>query len=144
MFDAKRFRAGDTPWVILFLHPSLLWTLPCRFYAQGAATNATKYENCPRNGGWALEKLFNECLFGIGTKGLRAKVGLPASWPTFAAAEVQVMGKIHPNFILGAWVETPAHRDNVRAMLAAAAREECAVGVHPFHPRIVSEPYCWG
>lgn len=144
MFDAKRYRAGDKPWVILILHPSLLWTIPCRFYARSVATNATQHENGRRHGGYALEKVFTECSLGTGAEGLRAKAGLPASWPTFPDAEVQVMGAIDPAFIMGAWVESPAHRAHAEMTFTAAERGECEVGVHPFYPRIGSPPYSWG
>ena len=77
-------------------------------------------------------------------EGLRAKAALPAHWPTFPDAEVQVMSAIHPAYIMGAWVENQAHRANAETTFAAAGRGECEVGVHPFHPRIGSMPYFWG
>lgn len=54
MFDAKRYRSGNAPWVILTFDPSLLWNYHCLFYRNGASTNATKYEHGKRYGGFAL------------------------------------------------------------------------------------------
>jgi hypothetical protein len=144
MFEAKRYRAGDTPWVILCLHPSLLWNLPCRFYAQGVATKATMYEKGSRYGGWALQKLFDDRSNETATEGFRAKFRLPPNCPTFPDAEVQVMRAIDPAFIIGAWIEGHGHGALAEQKFAAAGRGECEVHVHPFHPRIGSNPYFWG
>lgn len=146
MFEAKRYRAGDKPWAILILHPSLLWNYHCLFFRQGAATNATKCESGKRYGGFALEKLFGDCSLLMDPKetGFRAEYGLPPSWPTFADSEVQVMSPIHPGYIRGAWVETPEQGEFVRAAFNAAGREECEVVVEPFEPRICRKPYYWG
>jgi len=86
MFEAKRHRAGNKPWAILVLHPSLLWNYHCLFFRQGAATNATKYDSGKEYGGFALEKLFGDCSLSMDpTKaGFRAEFGLPSSWPTFS------------------------------------------------------------
>lgn len=144
MFAAKRQAAGEASWIFLFLDPSLLWALPCRFHAQGVATNAVGQEIGAKNGGWALQRLFAESSIGSGGEGLRAKVGLPTSFPTFASAEVQVMNAIHPDYIRGVWGETCEIRDEAEAILDAAGRGECETCIHPFQPRIVSMPYLWG
>lgn len=145
MFEAKRYRAGDKPWAILILRPSILWSHHCLFYRNGAATNATKYENGKRYGGFALEKLFDDCLFRMDAKtGFRAECGLPPSWPTFSDSEVQVMNPIHPSYIMGAWVETPQRGEIVRAAFNTVGRKDCEVVVHSFEPRICCGPYRWG
>lgn len=146
MFAAKRYRAGNKPWVILGLHPSLLWNYHCRFFRRGAPRSATKSEIGKRYGGFALEKLFDDysLLMEPNKTGFRAKYGLLPSWPTFSDSEVQVMGSIHPGFIWGAWVEMPEHGEFARAAFNAAGREECSVEVHPFEPRICGKPYYWG
>lgn len=146
MFEAKRHRAGIASWSILMLHPSILWNYHCLFYRKGAATNATNNESGKRYGGFALEKLFDDCSTGANSTnaGFRAKYGLPSSWPTFPDSEVQVMRLVHPDFITGACVETPDQGDFVRTVSHAAGREDFGLGVGPFEPRICCKPYYWG
>lgn len=146
MFEAKRKRGGNTPWTILVLDPSVLCDHPCRFFRQGAPTSATKYKHGKRNGGYALEKLFEEASFSADPNemGLRAKHDLPQSWPTFSDAEVQVMNPIDPGYICGVLVETSEHEDCVKEVFKSAGRDDCEVKVHPFEPRITSTPYRWG
>jgi hypothetical protein len=149
MFDARRYRAGGMiPFVILVLRPSLLWNYPCRFYGKGVTTNAMKYERGKRNGGYALEKLFEDfpvpMMDNPAGKSFRDEYGLPPSWPTFADSEVQVMNSIDPNVIIGAWVETPEHREFAQAAFNSAGRKECKVVVQSFGPRICRKPYSWG
>lgn len=146
MFEAKRYRAGDNPWAILILHPSILWGHHCLFFRHGAAKNATKYENGKRYGGFALEKLFDDCSLELHPQkiGFRDECGLPPSWPTFSEAEVQVMNPIGPDYIMGAWVETAEWGELVLGAFNDAGREECDVIVEPFQPRICYKDYRWG
>ena len=146
MFEAKRYRAGDKPWAILILHPSLLWYYHCLFFRRGAATSVTQYESGKRYGGFAFEKLFDDCspLMDPKKTGFRAEYSLPPSWPTFSDSEVQVMSPIHPGYIRGVWIETPAHGEFVQAAFVAAKREECKTVIQPFKPRICRAPYYWG
>ncbi|MCT2580914.1 DUF4433 domain-containing protein [Mesorhizobium sp. P16.1] len=146
MFEAKRYRSGDKPWAILILHPNLLWNYHCLFFRKGAATNATKYENGKRYGGYALEKLFDDCslLMDPNKTGFRAEYGLLPSWPTFSDSEVQVMSPIHPGYIRGAWVEKPEHGEFVREVFKAAGREDGGIVIQTFEPRICRKPYYWG
>lgn len=146
MFEGKRYRAGRTPWAILVLQPRVLWDYHCLFFRRSAAKNDSKYENGKRFGGFALDKLFEDCSLEMDpTKtGFRAKHGLPQSWPTFSDSEVQVISPIHPGFIRGVWVETNEQGNFARAAFNAAGREDCQVRVHPFEPRINSKPYYWG
>lgn len=144
MFAAKRHAAGGAAWIFLLLDPSLLWALPCRFHAQGVASTAARQEIGAKNGGWALEKMFAEGLIGSTQEGIRVRAGLPTSWPTFASAEVQVMDAIHPDYIGGVWAENCKVRDHAAAILTDAGRGDCETYVHPFQPRLVSMPYCWG
>lgn len=146
MFKAKRDSSGNSPWAILVLNPSLLWNYPCRFFRNGAPTNATKYDSRKRYGGYALERLFEDCspqMDGRGT-GFRSNYGLLPSWPTFPDAEVQVMSSIHHSFIIGVWVETHEGSEFVRAELNAAGYGPCEVAFHPFDPRVYRKPYSWG
>lgn len=146
MFDAKRYRSGYVPWVILIFDPIILWNYHCLFYRNGAATNASKYEHGKRYGGFALERLFDDCSVTIDERGtgFREVSGLPSGWPTFPDAEVQVMEPIDPDYLLGAWVETPEDHDQVRDVFAASGRDNWDVVVHPFEPRICRKPYFWG
>lgn len=145
MFAAKRDRSENKPWVILALHPSLLWNYDCLFYRNGVTTDATKYEKGKRYGGYALEKLFEDCsISDLTGTGFREEHSLPLGWPTSSDSEVQVMSPIHPDYLLGAWVETPEHREKVREAFDACGRSECEVVVQPFRPRICHKPYSWG
>jgi hypothetical protein len=146
MFEAKRYRSGGASWVILSFDPSILWNHHCLFYRYGAATSATKYEHGKRYGGFALERIFADCSVNLDERGtgFREAHGLPSNWPTFPETEVQVMGSITPDYLLGAWVETPEDQDQVRKVFAAYGRENCDAVVHPFEPRIGRKPYFWG
>lgn len=146
MFDAKRFRSGNASWVILIFEPSILWNYHCLFYRYGAATSATKYEHGKRYGGFALDRIFDDCSVGMDERGsgFREANGLPSGWPTFPEAEVQVMDPIHPDYLMGAWVETAEDHNQVRELLTSFGYEDCDVVVHPFEPRICRKPYYWG
>lgn len=145
MFAAKRDRSGNKPWVVLVFHPSLLWNYPCLFYRNGVTTNATKYENGKRYGGYALEKLFEDCsISDLTGTGFREEHSLPSGWPTSSDSEVQVMSPIHPDYLLGAWVETPEHGEKVREAFDAYGRSKCEVLVQSFEPRLSRKPYSWG
>lgn len=146
MFEAKRYRSGNAPWAILILNPSILWSYHCLFYRQSVASRAADYERGKRYGGYALERLFEDCFLGVGpnTSGLRAQSSLPSSWPTFPDAEVQVMSSVKPEFIAGAVVETHEHGEYVRSAANAAGREDFEIEVHPFAPRLCFKPYFWG
>lgn len=142
MFDGKRNRSCGEPWVILIFAPSLLWELRCHFYRNSAARSATKYWGGERYGGWALEELFED---PAGQQaGFRDEHGLQRSWPTNSDAEVQVMKPIDPSYLIRAWVETDEDRDQVREVLATFGRDDCAVVVRPFEPRICGKQDCWG
>jgi hypothetical protein len=145
MFAAKRYRSGNKPWVILAFHPGLLSNYPCLFYRNGVTTSATRYENGKRYGGYALEKLFEDCsISDLTGTGFREEHSLPSGWPTSSDSEVQVMSPIHPDYLLGAWVETPEHGEQVREAFDAYGRSECEVLVQSFEPRISRKPYSWG
>jgi hypothetical protein len=139
MFTAKRNRSGGKPWVILGFDPKLLWDYKCLFYRNGVPTNATKYENGKRYGGFALERLFDDHLTGF-----REESGLQSSWPTFPDSEVQVMSPVHPSYLLGAWVETPEQGVKISEVFEAFGRSDCRIFVQPFEPRICRKPYIWG
>lgn len=146
MFDAKRYRSGNAPWVILVFDPSLLWNYHCLFYRSGAATNATKYEHGKGYGGYALEQVFADYSVLMDPRGIgfREAHGLPLGWPTFPDAEVQVMNPVHPDFLLGAWVEAPEHYDQVRKAFDTSGRDHCVVVVQPYEPRISGKSHWWG
>lgn len=109
-------------------------------------SSSTRYERGKRYGGFALERLFEDCsvLMDERGTGFRESHSLPLSWPTFPDSEVQVMNSIHPDYLLGAWIETPKYRDRVQEALDAVGRDDCDVVVHPFEPRIRGEQYSWG
>lgn len=145
MFDAKRYRAGNRSWAILILRPELLWRNHCLFFQQGAATNAMKYEQGKRYGGYALERLFEDFPLPADPRiSFRSEYGLPSSWPTSSDAEVQVMEPIDPKYILGAWVETSFDEALVRATFDQAGRTDCDTVAQPFLPRLSCKPYYWG
>lgn len=146
MFEAKRYRSGNAAWVILAFDPSLLSNYHCLFYRNGASTNATKYEQGKRYGGFALERLFDDCSMLMDPRGtgFREAHGLPLGWPTFPDSEVQVMNPVHPDYLLGAWVEAREHGDQVRKAFDAFGHKHCEIVVQPFEPRICQKPYWWG
>ena len=145
MFDAKRHRAGNTPWAVLILQPELLWRNHCLFFRRGAATNASKHERAKRYGGYALEKLFADLPLPANPKvSFRAEFGLPPSWPTHSDAEVQVMAPIDPRHIVGVWVERAEEEAFVRAAFDDAGREDYETIARPFAARLSRKPYYWG
>ncbi|MGH6787935.1 MAG: DarT ssDNA thymidine ADP-ribosyltransferase family protein [Novosphingobium sp.] len=146
MFWAKRNGAQNQPWIILTLHPSLLWQYHCLFFRRGVPTSESQNQSGKRFGGFALEALFDDASFSLDPDepSFRDKHSLPPSWPTFSDAEVQVKSPIAPNYIKAAVVENPDLVDTVREIFRAAGREECEVVVQPFDPRIDGKPFRWG
>ncbi len=96
MFDTKRAKSGHSEWVILGLPAAILWTKNCQFCWRNAAKNEIVHHRGRRDGPWAFNKMF------AGSEETRS--GLDLSEPTDPQAEVQVMGRIEPDFILGAIV----------------------------------------
>lgn len=139
MFDSKRRDARNSPFAILVLHPSVLWDHPSLFYRYSVLSSDTAWERGVRHGGWALQTLFDD-----DGAGLRKTHNLPCNFPTFSESEVQVMSPIHPSYIKGVWVETPAQREELRAVFDSQDRHECVVVDRPFVPRIDGKQYAWG
>jgi hypothetical protein len=146
MFEAKRRTAGGSAWAILVLRSELLWELHCLFYENSVLSNAVKRQNRKRYGGYALDRLFEDCSTGgaRGGTGYRVAHGLLPDCPTWPDSEVQVMEPIHPGYIRGVWIETLDHEAFARKTLDAAGRDECATLVQPFEPRISAGRHRWG
>jgi hypothetical protein len=148
MFDAKRHRSGNAPWVILALNPSLLWELNCHFYAHSVLSRDTKYERGigRRNSGYAFESLFHDHRISVdgGKPWYRETAGLPPSFPTHPDSEVQVFDPIHPKYLQGAWVETTQDEAEVLRVLETFGINDFEVWVEPFKPRHKYQQIEWG
>lgn len=82
----------NSNWVVLLLHPRILWEKDCLFYPINAASgsvNCLPIENF--NNSLALENMF------IGER----NENMPLHDPTDVQAEVMVQGPIEPHYIMG-------------------------------------------
>jgi hypothetical protein len=100
MFGTKRAKSGHSEWVVLALCASILWTKNCQFCWRNAAMNEITRHRGRRDGPWAFNKMFE------GSEEERS--GLDPCKPTDPQAEVQVLGRIEADFIVGAIVDRPA------------------------------------
>lgn len=92
MNKQKRFY---TPWAILHLDPSILWTFKCEFCFRNAASREMRwrqYRSSPNN----FSQMFEEP-----SPGYRDGKGLAPCQPTYPDAEVQVFGAISADLIIG-------------------------------------------
>lgn len=143
MFNAKRHRSGNAPWVVLGLNPSLLWELNCHFFAHSVVSRETKYERgiSRRDSGFAFESLFQA---PSNKPTYRGTAGLPLSFPTHPDSEVQVFDPIRPQYLQRAWVETTQDKEEVMRALQAFGRGDFEVWVEPFKPRHSYHLTKWG
>lgn len=96
-YKYRRLRAGD--WVILEIHPSVLWDKECVFYPTNAASNnvrLTDIENL--KGSEAFSNLFANDVFGT-----QRNCNLPAEYPTDVQAEVLVFENIEMSYIVNTY-----------------------------------------
>ena len=97
LFCRLRNSNPDEKWVVIGLHPSVLWMLRCAFCTSNAASSAVTGINIEqRMGLGALQAMFVDWEDKV-----RANLGLNASVPTNPQAEVLVLDSIPRNFIVG-------------------------------------------
>lgn len=108
MFFKYRQKNTSADWVVLVLHPALLWTKSCVFCCHNAASNDIRFQSLEqRSTPEAFRGLFQD---EVGTISRRGQILKPYD-PTDVQAEVLVRGIIEPQFILGAVFNSPAVRD---------------------------------
>ena len=111
MFVSKRHKSGHSDWVILVLSSEILWTHNCQFCWRNAATSEIRDHRGWRGGPWAFAEMF------AGSK--EARSGLPHNYPTDPEAEVQVLDRIAPSYILGAVVDRTEMIDPVQIAISS-------------------------
>lgn len=108
--------------VILGVHPSVLWENLCLFCDANASSNWIKRSSRNLSTAYAFERMFEDATVPKSENGnwvnvsTRQRDGLPDSVPTDAQAEILVKGHIPPDRILGIWVETITQRDRINAI----------------------------
>ncbi len=97
LFCRLRNSNPDEKWVVIGVHPSVLWMLRCAFCTSNAASSAVTDINIEqRMGLGALQ-----AMYGDWEDKTRASLGLASSFPTNPQAEVLVLDSIPSNFIIG-------------------------------------------
>lgn len=106
LFEKKGGGVPDAARVALFLDPAILWCEPCRFCATNAATRQMRDHTGYLGGPWGLRRFFDDPPEGL------------APWlPSDPDAEVQVQGRIAPDYILGAWTSEREEAPALQALL---------------------------
>ena len=87
------------------IDPSILWTHNCRFCFRNAATREMRDHRGFLGGPWAFERMFSDEMAPTRFKGqsYRAETGIPSFLPTDPYAEVQIIGSVSADQIIGAW-----------------------------------------
>ena len=100
----------DQQWVVLGIQPNILWELDCAFCVENAASKTvTKIPIQQRKGVDAFNKMFLE----IEGKPTRKDLGLHLSYPTNPQAEVLVLEKIDPKYIIRVALDSNEEKDNL-------------------------------
>ncbi|MCA0204532.1 MAG: DUF4433 domain-containing protein [Proteobacteria bacterium] len=121
LFDKKSGGVADAARVALFLDPEILWREPCRFCATNAATRQMRDHRGYLGGPWGLGRFFDDPPEGL------------ALWlPSDPDAEVQVQGRIAPDYILGAWTSAREEAAALQALLDRLPGPERDVLLAPF------------
>lgn len=90
-------------WVVISLHPSILWELDCAFYAHNAASYEMKsIPLSEHKKAEAFAALFSEYYNG----GIKRADNIPPAYPTNPQAEVLVFERIPPTYIRKVYFET--------------------------------------
>lgn len=105
IFSAKSRDSKQAEWVMLFIDPSILWTHNCRFCFRNAATREMLDHRGFLGGPWAFEQMFSDKMAPTRFKGqaYREETGIPSFLPTDPEAEVQIIGSVSADQIIGAW-----------------------------------------
>jgi len=83
-------------WAILQLHPSILWELPCKYYATNAASKSSAFNNDYHSSPWTLRRMFEF---------EEHRINIPLNYTTDPQAEVMVTKHIPTSYIKGILVE---------------------------------------
>ena len=145
MFAAKREASGRSDWVVLSLHPSILWTHNCRFCWRNAAKKEIVDHRGRMDGAWAFDRMFadNGPQRFVGDS-YRMETQIPNCLTTSSDAEIQVMEPIAPAHIIAAWVSEAALAPSVQGHLNLLDGPERDVVVQDFAPRFVNGFDQWG
>ena len=93
-YKYRSLKAGD--WVLLEIHPSVLWTKDCAFYPTNAASNSVRFKNIDlMKGATAFSDLFADDVYGTAREGY-----LTDEYTTDVQAEVLVFEKIDTSYIV--------------------------------------------
>jgi hypothetical protein len=97
-FKYRRKHPPDSNWVVLFINPSVLWELNCKFFFDNAASNNARESMLEKMSGArtspdALIQMFADC--GIQRQSLQ----IPINFTTNPQAEILVLDSIPPQYI---------------------------------------------
>lgn len=98
LFYKFRNRDSSIDWVVIAIHPDILWEKECAFCIDNAANSSvSQLAIAQRMGDSALKSMFDE----FPNKPLRKDLGISRNCPTNPQAEVLVFDKIEPQYIAG-------------------------------------------
>ncbi|MGN7876657.1 DarT ssDNA thymidine ADP-ribosyltransferase family protein [Roseateles sp. 22389] len=110
-YGIKRDNPG-VDWVILVIHPSALWELDCAFCAANAALGAiSSIPIGQRKSHQAFRAMYEDV---PGKE--RAKLDIPASWPTNPQAEVLMLQGVPRNYIAGVIVLNNSQGQRIQSL----------------------------
>jgi hypothetical protein len=146
MFRAKQRKCGRASWIVLFLDPSILWKHNCRFNCRNAAQQRMREHRGFLGGPYGFSQMFSDDMRPPLYHGAsyRASTGIPSFLTTHPDAEVQVLGSIVPDDILGAWIDRGDLENAVRLELDRLPGKKREVVVQEFEPRFSNGYSEWG
>ncbi|MFH0778953.1 MAG: DarT ssDNA thymidine ADP-ribosyltransferase family protein, partial [Candidatus Eisenbacteria bacterium] len=133
----KYRRSTTESWVVLTLHPSILWERDCLFCRENAASaSMARLSSHSRREPKAFESMFEDLDGGV-----RARYELPDHYPTNPQAEVLVLESISPSYIREVHFQSPAALADWTAQ--ATPQTVCRIRADElfFRPRLDWE--CW-
>ncbi|WP_197919084.1 DarT ssDNA thymidine ADP-ribosyltransferase family protein [Thiosulfatihalobacter marinus] len=135
IFSAKSRDSKQAEWVMLFIDPSILWTHNCRFCFRNAATREMLNHRGFLGGPWAFEQMFSDEMAPTRFKGqaYRAETVIPSFLPTDPDAEVQIIGSVSADQIIGAWTCRNDHAAAIQGELDKIPGPERDVLVEEFN-----------
>jgi hypothetical protein len=112
MFYRYRQANQQEDWVVVVLHPSALWELPCAFCVTNAASaRVFTVPLAERSGLPALQALYADF-----DDKVRANLNLPNHLPTNPQAEVLMLNGVPPSYIRGVLVPNQAMKVQIQAL----------------------------
>ncbi|WP_422001681.1 DarT ssDNA thymidine ADP-ribosyltransferase family protein [Roseovarius mucosus] len=123
MFRRVKRDYRDAEWVILVIHPAVLWENTCLFCDGNASSSWIKNTWRNLSTAFAFEAMFEDYHVTRKQDGvrvnasIRALEALPDSVPTDPQSEVLVRARIPLDRIAGVWVETAEQGERIKAML---------------------------